>query len=64
MISLLKHRFISFFLPFALIFTAFTSTVNAADPVNCEALLAVCMLMGGVGPMCALFYISCLIFGV
>lgn len=63
MISLLKNRFISFFLPFALIFTAFTSTVNAAEEVNCEAMLAICMLMGGAGPMCVLFYISCLIFG-
>ncbi|MAT59084.1 MAG: hypothetical protein CMF23_14025 [Ignavibacteriae bacterium] len=64
MISLLKNRFISFFLPFALIFTAFTSTVNAAEEVNCEALYAICLLMGANLPMCSVFYISCLIFGV
>lgn len=61
--TFIKNRFISFFLPFALIFTAFTSTVNAAEKVNCEVLLAICVLMGASAPMCTIFYIMCLILG-
>jgi len=64
MITLLKSRFFTFFLPFTLIFTTFSSTVSAAEEINCEAALAVCILMGANVPMCSLFYLICSIFGV
>lgn len=63
--SFFKNRILSFFIPFVLFFTVFSSTIRAAeaDAGMCEVMYAICVVMGATVPACAWFYLMCIIFG-